>query len=143
MKSRSQSLLSIIILLVVSLYTSNILAAEHKLVIQVSSKDPLTQKIALNVATNVQKHYGIDNVDIEVVAFGPGLSILTKKNPQSKRVTSLSQSDIKFSACSNTIKKITKKKGKAPKLSEGVNIVSAGAVRIMELQEQGYTVIKP
>lgn len=143
MKRKTLSLLSIASLLISSLFAGTALAADHKVVIQVSSKDALTQKIALNVASNVQKHYGIDNVDIEIVAFGPGLSILTKKSKQASRVTSLSQSDITFSACANTIKKVTKKKGKAPKLAEGVSIVPAGAVRIMELQEQGYSYIKP
>ena len=44
--------------------------APHKIVIQVSTDDPRTQKIALNNAVNLQKHYGIDEVAIEIVAFG-------------------------------------------------------------------------
>lgn len=112
-------------------------------VIQVSSKDPVVQKIALNVAVNVQKAYGIDNVDVEIVAFGPGLSILTKKSKNVKRVESLALQNITFSACGNTMKKVTKKKGKTPKLAEGVKIVPAGAIRIMELHKQGYTYIRP
>lgn len=113
------------------------------LVIQVSSKDPVVQKIALNVAVNVQKAIGIDNVNVEVVAFGPGLSILTKKGKNAKRVESLALQNITFSACANTMKKIEKKKGKKPGLAEGVKIVPAGAIRIMELQEQGYSYIRP
>mgnify|MGYP001549710798 FL=1 len=49
--------------------------AAHKIVIQVSTDDPLTQKIALNNAVNLQKHYGVDNVAIEIVAYGPGLGL--------------------------------------------------------------------
>lgn len=116
---------------------------KHKLVIQVSSKDLLTQKIAMNNAVNIQKEYGVDNVAIEIVAYGPGLSMLTKKSKYAKRIKSLAMQGIKFSACGNTIKKITKKKGKAPKLVSGVKIVSAGVKRIMELQEQGYSYIRP
>ncbi|MDH5426280.1 MAG: DsrE family protein [Gammaproteobacteria bacterium] len=143
MKSKIASLLSIAGFIAATFFTSSALAADHKVVIQVSSKDPQTQTIALNVASNVQKHYGMDNVTIEIVAFGPGLSILTRKSPQSKRVSSLSQSDIKFSACANTMAKIEKKTGNKPKLTEGVAIVPAGAVRLMELQEQGYSYLKP
>ena len=113
------------------------------LVIQVSSKDPVVQKIALNVAVNVQKALGIDNVNVEIVAFGPGLSILTKKSKNAKRVESLALQNITFSACANTMKKIEKKKGKKPGLAEGVKIVPAGAIRIMELQEKGYSYIRP
>jgi len=117
--------------------------AEHKLVIQVSSSDPLTQKIALNNAVNVQKALGIDNVDVEIVAYGPGLGLLTKASSQKDRVASLAMQNIKFSACGNTIKKVTKKKGKPPVLIDGVKVVSAGVLRIMELQEQGYSYLRP
>lgn len=118
-------------------------AKEHRLVIQVSTDDARTQKIALNNAVNLQKLYGIDNVDIEIVAYGPGLGLLTPKNKQAARVKSLAMQDIKFSACQNTMNKIKKKKGHLPKLTEGVGQVRAGVARIMELQEQGYSYIRP
>ena len=117
--------------------------AKHKLVIQVSTDDARTQTIALNNAVNVQKLYGMDNVDVEIVAYGPGLDLLTKKNKQAKRVKSLATQNIKFSACGNTIKKVTKKKGKKPALTEGVKVVEAGVARIMELQSKGYAYIRP
>jgi len=116
---------------------------KHKLVIQVSSKDPLIQKIAVNNAVNVQKAYGIDNVAVEIVAYGPGLGMLTPKSKQAKRIKSLAVQGITFSACGNTIKKITKKKGKAPKLVKGVQVVPAGVGRIIALQEKGYSYIRP
>jgi hypothetical protein len=116
---------------------------EHKVVIQVSSADPLTQKIALNNAANVQKILGIDNVAIEVVAYGPGLSILTPKSPESHRVPDLALQNITFSACGNTMKKVTNKTGSEPQLVDGVRVVPAGVIRIMELQQQGYAYIRP
>jgi len=116
---------------------------EHKVVIQVSTADPLTQKIALNNAVNVQKILGIDNVAVEVVAYGPGLSILTPKSPESHRIPDLALQNITFSACGNTMKKVTKKTGSEPQLVDGVRVVPAGVIRIMELQQQGYAYIRP
>jgi intracellular sulfur oxidation DsrE/DsrF family protein len=116
---------------------------KNKIVIQVSTDDPRTQKIALNNAVNMQKMYGIDNIDIEIVAYGPGLGLLTKKSGQAKRVTSLAMQDITFSACGNTMKKVEKNTGNMPKLLEGVGQVTAGVARIMELQQQGYAYIRP
>jgi len=116
---------------------------KNKIVIQVSTDDPRTQKIALNNAVNMQKLYGIDNIDIEIVAYGPGLGLLTKKSTQASRVTSLAMQDITFSACGNTMKKVAEKSGKMPKLLEGVGQVTAGVARIMELQQQGYAYIRP
>lgn len=117
--------------------------AKHKLVIQVSTDDPRTQKIALNNAVNVQKMYGLDNVDVEVVAYGPGLSILTKASKEATRVESLAMQNITFSACGNTMKKVEKKSGKKPVLVEGVRVVPAGVARIMEAQAEGYAYIRP
>lgn len=117
--------------------------SKHKLVIQVSTDDPRTQKIALNNAVNLQKHYGMDNIDIEIVAYGPGLGMLTKKSSQAARITSLVMQDITFSACGNTMKKVAEKSGNMPKLLEGVGQVTAGVSRILELQEQGYAYIRP
>ena len=115
----------------------------HKLVIQVSTDDPRTQKIALNNAVNLQKHYGMDNIQIEIVAYGPGLGMLTQNSPEASRISSLALQDITFSACGNTMKKVAEKKGKMPKLAEGVGQVPAGVARILELQEQGYAYIRP
>lgn len=117
--------------------------AIKKVVIQVSSNDPVVQKIALNNAANLQKHYGIDNILVEIVAYGPGLSLLTKENKLSPRVESLAVQEIEFKACNNTIKKVTKKKGKRPTLTSGVKITPSGIARIIELQSQGYVYVRP
>ncbi len=114
-----------------------------KVVIQVSSADELVQKIALNNAVNLQKALGPDGVDVEIVAYGPGIGLLTGKSGQSKRVPSLAMQDITFSACANTMKKIEKKTGKKPTLVDGVKVVPAGVLRIVELQEKGYSYIRP
>jgi intracellular sulfur oxidation DsrE/DsrF family protein len=117
---------------------------EKKIVLQVSDKQ--SHKKVLNVAANLLKHYGKDQVKVEIVAFGPGLGVLIagKKNKNLDRITSLAGSGVKFNACGNTIRKVTKKrKGKAPKLHAAATVVPAGVVRIIELQDKGYTLIRP
>ena len=141
-------LFSALLLLSLSTFiTSNALAeaddVKHKIVIQVSTDDARTQKIAMNNAVNLQKLYGPDAVDIEIVAYGPGLKMLTAKNEFASRVKSLVTQDIKFSACMNTMHKMEKKLGHPPKLTEGVGTVKAGVARIMELQEKGYAYVRP
>ncbi|MCZ6883047.1 MAG: DsrE family protein, partial [Gammaproteobacteria bacterium] len=90
-----------------------------------------------------QKLYGMDNIIIEIVAYGPGLGLMTTKSGLADRVTSLAMQDITFSACGNTMKMVAKKSGKMPELLEGVGQVTAGVARIMELQQQGYAYIRP
>jgi intracellular sulfur oxidation DsrE/DsrF family protein len=115
----------------------------HKMVIQVSTDDVRTQNIAMNNAVNLQKALGMDNVAVEIVAYGPGLSMLTPKSPASKRVSSLALQDITFSACANTMAKMEEKSGQKVVLVEGVRVVPAGVLRILELQEQGYAYLRP
>jgi intracellular sulfur oxidation DsrE/DsrF family protein len=117
--------------------------ADHKIVFQISSSDPVTQNLVLNNAVNIRKHYGPDNVDVVVVAYGPGLTLLTKANKQAARVKSLAVSGITFDACNNTMKAMEKKTGKKPVLTEGVKVVPAGIADIVELQEKGYKYIRP
>ncbi|MBT3791340.1 MAG: hypothetical protein HN725_03220 [Alphaproteobacteria bacterium] len=112
------------------------------LVIQVSTDDPRTQMIALNNAVNVQK--AIPGAVVEIVAYGPGLGMLTGKSKQKDRVMSMALSEgISFSACGNTMKKVAKKSGKMPALIDGVKVVPAGVTRIMELQANGYAYVRP
>lgn len=115
----------------------------HKVVIQVSSPDTATHMTALNVANNLIRHYGIDNVQIEIVAFSRGLGIVTPQSAEAARVKSLVMQDVRFSACAVTMDKIERKKGKKPRLTEGVEVVPAGMARIIELQEQGYAYATP
>lgn len=116
----------------------------HRLVIQVNSADAVTQKIAINNAFNVQEYFGADNVDIEIVAYGPGLSILTAKSGEKDRVVRLGMMGVKLSACGNTMKKVAKQTGKMPKLLSGVEVAKEGGViRIMALQQKGYSYIRP
>jgi len=116
---------------------------KNKIVIQVSTDDKRTQKIALNNAVNLQKALGPDNIDIEIVAYGPGLGMLAEGSSQASRIPSLAMQEIKFSACGNTMKKMAKKKGSPVVLLEGVGEVQAGVLRIMELQQQGYAYVRP
>ena len=76
--------------------------AEKKVVLQISDEDAAKQTLVLNVAGNLARHYGPDQVDVEIVAFGPGLRLLFADNPNAGRIDSLAEgSGVRFSACSN------------------------------------------
>lgn len=118
--------------------------ADVKVVLQISDGDPAKQTLILNVANNMLKHYGPDKVDIEIVAFGPGLRLMFAENANSGRVQSLAGSGVRFAACTNTMKKMTKlREGDAPKLHENASMVGGGIVRIVDLVKKGYILVKP
>lgn len=117
--------------------------AEKHVVLQISDPNPFKQTLVLNVANNLIKHYGQDKIDLEIVAFGPGLRLLLADNSNLSRIDGLSSQGVRFAACNNTIKAFTKKLGKEPALNPHSTRVSAGVVRIMDLVDQGYTLVKP
>ncbi|MFO7593049.1 MAG: DsrE family protein [Pseudomonadota bacterium] len=118
--------------------------AEHKVVLQISDKDPFKQTLVLNVANNIVKAYGADNVDIQVVAFGPGIPLLFADNDNKSRIQSLVDSaGVEFHACKNTIANIERKRGKRPAINPAASTDSAGVTRILALRKEGYELIKP
>lgn len=118
--------------------------AEKKIVLQISDDDSSKQTLVLNVASNLIKHYGPDQVDVEIVAFGPGLRLLFADNSNSGRIDRLAaDSGVRFSACMNTMKKMTQALGYEPQLIKDASPVPAGVVRIVDLVGQGYILIKP
>lgn len=127
----------------VSVQAANKAFADKKVVLQISDPNPFKQTLVLNVANNLIKHYGPDRVDIEIVAFGPGLRLLFADNANKGRVGSLVSNGVRFSACKNTIRAMGKKLGHAPELSKHAIKVNAGVVRIVDLVEKGYSLVKP
>jgi intracellular sulfur oxidation DsrE/DsrF family protein len=117
--------------------------AEKKVVLQISDPNPFKQTLVLNVAGNLVKHYGADNIDVEIVAFGPGLRLLMAGNSNSSRIQSLASEGVRFAACANTVKKFTTILEEKPELNKDAYVTPGGAVRIIDLVSQGYVLIKP
>ena len=117
--------------------------AENKFVLQISDMDPDKQTLVLNVASNILKHYGQDQADVEIVAFGPGLRLLFVENSNAGRIDGLVESGVRFAACNNTITNMGKILGGPPELNPHATVVSGGIVRIKELADQGYLLVKP
>jgi len=140
-------LISLLILLVISFAASaevgQKLFAEKKIVLQISDRDPLKQALVLNVANNLLQHYGPDQIEVEIVAFASGLRLLFKDNVNSDRIQSLTDNGVQFSACANTLRSMSRKLGETPALNPHAVMVSAGVLRIVELIDQGYVLVKP
>jgi len=120
----------------------------HHLVLQVNTNEPATMNLALNNATNVAQYYKDlgEKVAIEVVTFGPGLHMLRDDtSPVKARIETLALStpEISFKACGNTQQNMQKAENKSIPIIPQAQVVSSGVVRVMELQEKGWTYVKP
>ena len=120
----------------------------HRVVIHVDENDPKVMNLALNNAANANKYYQDkgEDVQIEIVTYGPGLIMLhAKKSPVAKRIASFEQNfeNIGFRACANTMRKMKKKSGKDVPLLSQAEIVPSGVIHIITRQEEGWSYLRP
>jgi intracellular sulfur oxidation DsrE/DsrF family protein len=145
---------SLLIAFAVGLLAASGAAAEgskpHRIAIHVDQNDPAVMNMALNNAKNVIEHYRNKNedVEVEVVAYGPGLHMLREDtSPVKDRIKQMleksSPAKIVFSACNNTKEGMEKREGHPIALVPQATLVPAGVVRLMELQEQGWSYVRP
>ena len=125
-------------------------AKSHRVSIQVDQNDPQVMNLALNNATNIIEYYRAKNedVDVDLVTFGPGLHMLRDDTSLVKdRIKRLKElafpGKIQFSACNNTKQNMEKAEGKAVPIIADAILVPSGVVRLMELQEQGWSYVRP
>ena len=125
-------------------------AKSHRVSIQVDQNDPQVMNLALNNATNVIEYFRGKNedVDVDIVTYGPGLHMLRDDtSPVKDRIKRLKElafpGKIQFSACNNTKQGMEKAEGHAISVLSDATIVPSGVVRLMELQEQGWSYVRP
>jgi len=111
-----------------------------KLVIQVSDAEPAKWNLALNNAKNVQEELGSKNVQIEIVAYGPGIGMLKKDAITSDRVDEATMAGIKVVACENTIRNL---KLTRADIHSAASYANSGVVEIMQKQAAGWSYVRP
>ncbi len=121
---------------------------EHRLILQVNTNDPAAMNLALNNAMNVSQYYKDrgEKVKIEVITFGAGLNMLREDtSPVKARIETmaLSTPEVSFKAFGNTQENMRKAENKDIPIIPQAQVVKSGVVRVMELEEQGWTYVKP
>jgi intracellular sulfur oxidation DsrE/DsrF family protein len=111
-----------------------------KIVLQVSDNDPAKWNLALNNARNAQDDLGKDNIDIEIVVYGPGIHMLRMEATTATRVTQAIKSGISIVACENTM---TAQKINKADMHDAISYVPAGVIQLMKRQQQGWAYIRP
>ncbi len=115
-------------------------APRARVVMQVSDNDPAKWNLALNNAKNVQADLGAANVDIEIVAYGPGIGMLKADSIVANRVGDAMSAGVRVVACENTL--VNQKISKDDMLPK-IDYVAAGVVELMQKQQQGWAYIRP
>jgi len=115
---------------------------KYRLLLQVSEDSVEQLMLALNTARHVQKQFGPPNVDVEIVAFGPGVQTLKyyAPIPVADRVRETRTEGIRVVACEQSMRTA---KLKPAMMLRDVAYVPLGAAEIMEKQAQGWLYIRP
>lgn len=119
----------------------------HRVVVQVTQNDPAVMNMALNNVENLVNYFHAkgEKIEVEVVAYGAGLNMMrSDTSPVKDRLLALSgNKNITFSGCGNTLAKQSAVENKPISLVPEAHIVSAGIARVVELEEDGWTYIRP
>ncbi len=119
----------------------------HRVVVQVTQNDPAVMNMALNNVENLVNYFHDkgEKIEVEVVAYGAGLNMMrSDTSPVKDRLAVLSgNKSITFSGCGNTLAKQSHSENKQISLVPEAHIVSAGIARVVELQEEGWTYVRP
>jgi intracellular sulfur oxidation DsrE/DsrF family protein len=111
-----------------------------RVVLQVSDADSAKWNLALNNAKNIQTDLGASSVDVEIVAYGPGIAMLKADSVVGNRIDEALTAGVKVVACENTMR--AQKLTQADMLGK-IGYVPAGVVEIMQRQQQGWAYIRP
>jgi uncharacterized protein len=120
----------------------------HKVVIQVTQNDPAVMNMALNNAENLVAFYKEkgEKIEIEFVTYGAGLNMVrSDTSPVKDRLAAISGSmkNVTFTGCGNTLANQSKQENKTITLVPEARLVPAGIARVVELEEQGWTYVRP
>ena len=113
---------------------------KQRVIFQVSDSDPAKWNLALNNAKNVQADLGKNSVQIEIVAYGPGLNMLKAESKVADRLAGALDDSVGLIACENTMQntKVTREQ-----MYDGIAYVKAGVTHIMKRQQEGWAYIRP
>ncbi|MHB1213946.1 MAG: DsrE family protein [Thiobacillus sp.] len=130
----------VMVLGMLALPATSLAADKSKMVVQMSDNDPAKWNLALNNIKNVQKDLGKDNVELELVAYGPGIGMLKADSEVANRVGEAVDSGVRVVACENTMRgqKLSK-----DDMNAKIAYVPSGVVEILHRQQQGYAYLRP
>jgi uncharacterized protein len=118
---------------------SNKTEAKHRVVLQLSSADTLVWLGIIHNIVNLRTALG-DDVQIELVAHGPGIDFLVRsKTTQQSKIAELKSKGVVFAACANSLKG---RNISAEAVVPEAIIVPSGVTEVVLKQEAGWSYLK-
>ncbi|OYX80357.1 MAG: hypothetical protein B7Y77_00670 [Bradyrhizobium sp. 35-63-5] len=120
----------------------------HRVVFQIDTNDPITMRHVITNALNLTQAYekAGQPSSIEIVAYGPGVHMFrvdTSPVLDLLRLLRANVPGIVFTVCGNTRGIMERSEGHPLSLVDGAQVVPSGVVRLVELQEAGWSYLRP
>jgi intracellular sulfur oxidation DsrE/DsrF family protein len=112
---------------------------KNRALFQVTDNDPARWNMILNNMQNLRDGVGGEPIEIELVAYGPGIFMLKADSSVKQRVAEALKNGVKVNVCQNTMSGM--KLVPADMLPE-IGYVPAGVVEVMRKQQQGWAYIR-
>jgi intracellular sulfur oxidation DsrE/DsrF family protein len=114
-------------------------APRNRALFQVTDNDPARWNLILNNMANLKEGVGSEGVEIELVAYGPGIHMLKADSPVKHRVADAMRNGVRVNACQNTMNgmKLT-----PADMQPEIGYVPSGVVEVMKKQQQGWAYIR-
>ena len=113
---------------------------KHRVVFEVNVDGAKQWQGILNNVENLQKTFGNETTEIEVVVHGKGLGMILKTNEAMReRLQSVFDAGGRFAACENTMRRMNLK---MEDLMTFATSVDSGVAEVVRKQEAGWSYIK-
>lgn len=113
---------------------------KHKVVFELNAQAPSGWDQLFHNVDNVQKIFGGEGVQVEIVFFGRGLNMLLKKNTEyADRLKQAADKGVILAACQNTMRAM---KVTTEDLFPFATQVDSGVAELVRKQEAGWSYIK-
>lgn len=119
----------------------------HHVVILIDSDEEKVMRHAIAYIVNLSRAYSEKDepLSIEVVANGSGIKLFrADTSPFQKELTALrgAYADVVYSMCGSSHALAEQRENKSIPLMEGARLVPYGISRVVDLQEQGWTLVQ-
>ena len=112
----------------------------HRVLFALTSSDSTDWTITINNIRNLISGVAPETIQVEVVAYGPGISFLKKDSTAAADIKQFQDaSHVRFVACGNAMRAHNLTQAD---LVAGAEVVPAGIVEVVRKQEEGWTYIK-
>ncbi len=112
----------------------------NKVVFSVTDNDKGKWNLVLNNAKSVQRNVGANDIDVELVVWGPGIQMLKFDSIVGNKVEELVRQGIKVVACETTMHdmQLTRED-----MLPSIGYVPGGIIELMQKQQQGWAYVRP